>query len=232
MYREVWEEDRKNGEETASFSLIEVLNDADALFYGQWEGEAGKRALIRTGGVSKLYLVVNRMIIRTQISSIIMAAILVILVVSLMFRSLSAGLLSVVPLLLAILVNFGMMGFTGTRLDLATAIIASVAIGIGVDYAIHFLNRFHHVARRGRDFKAATAETISTSGRAIIFNMISVAAGFLVLCFSNFPPLQSAGWLIALTMLTSSLGALTLLPTLLNIFRPKFLNDPVKEVTL
>lgn len=232
MYREVWEEDRKNGEETASFSLIEVLNDTDALFYGQWEGEAGKRALIRTGGVSKLYLVVNRMIIRTQISSIVMAAILVILVVSLMFRSLSAGLLSVVPLLLAILVNFGMMGFTGTRLDLATAIIASVAIGIGVDYAIHFLNRFHHVARRGRDFKAATAETMSTAGRAIIFNMISVAAGFLVLCFSNFPPLQSAGWLIALTMLTSSLGALTLLPTLLNIFRPKFLNDPVKEVTL
>jgi hypothetical protein len=230
-YQEYWTEDRKSGEETSSFSLIEVLNDADALLYGQLKEKAGTAALVRTGGVSKLYLVVNRLIIRTQISSIIMAALLVVLVVSLMFRSLAAGLLSVVPLLLAIVVNFGMMGFTGTKLDLATAIIASVAIGIGVDYAIHFLSRFHHVMLSGGDFRTATTGTMITAGRAIIFNMISVAAGFLVLCFSNFPPLQSAGWLIALTMLTSSLGALTLLPTLLNICQPKFLNSPIKEVS-
>jgi len=229
-YREYWEEDRKSGEETASFSLIEVLNDADALLYGELAEKIGTAALVKTGGVSKLYLVVNRLIIRTQISSIIMAALLVVLVVSLMFRSPAAGLLSVVPLLLAILVNFGMMGLTGTKLDLATAIIASVAIGIGVDYAIHFLSRYHHFTLSGSDPKTATIGTMTTAGRAIIFNMISVAAGFLVLCFSNFPPLQSAGWLIALTMLTSSLGALTLLPTLLNICQPQFLNDPIKEV--
>ena len=229
-YQEYWTGDQISGDESSSFSLIEVLNDADAYLYGHMEQRAGKMALVRTGGVSKLYLVVNRLIVRTQISSIIMAAILVILVVSLMFRSLPAGLLSVVPLLLAIVVNFGMMGLTRTKLDLATAIIASVAIGIGVDYAIHFLSRFHHVMLSGGDFRAATTGTMITAGRAIIFNMISVAAGFLVLCFSNFPPLQSAGWLIALTMLTSALGALTLLPTFLNICQPKFLNRPIKEV--
>ncbi|GEM_PF-5909424 len=222
-YSELAGEDRASGEELASFSLIEPLNDLDGISYGELEGFAGKSAAVRAGGTSKLYLVVNKMIIDTQIKSIIMAVILVIIVVAMMFRSLAAGSMSVLPLVLTILVNFGIMGFTGTKLDLATAMIASVSIGIGVDYAIHFLTRYRRIFAETGDYSVAVEKTMLTSGRAIIYNMASVTAGFLVLCFSNFPPLQSAGWLIAVTMIVSSLGALTVLPTFLGIVKPGFL---------
>ncbi len=222
-YASLLAEDIDGGEELASFPLIEPLNELDGIAYAELEEYAGSAALVRAGGNSKLYLVVNDMIIDTQIKSIIMAVVLVILVVALMFRSAGAGLMSVLPLVLTILVNFGVMGFTGTKLNLATAMIASVSIGIGVDYAIHFLNRFKIVFNETGDYGTAIEQTMLTSGRAIIFNMVSVALGFLVLCFSNFPPLQDAGWLIALTMIVSSVGALTVLPTFLTIIKPRFL---------
>ncbi len=64
---------------------------------------------------------------------------------------------------------------------------------------------------------------MQTTGKAILFNASAVAAGFLVLCFSNFTTLKYIGGLVALTMLTSSAAALTVLPVLLNIFKPAFI---------
>ena len=124
----------------------------------------------------------------------------------------------------AILINFAVMGYFGIKLDISTAMVASVAIGIGIDYTIHFMSNYHYERLRTDDIETVSINTLRTTGKAIIFNAIAVASGFLVLMFSQFNPLMYLGMLIALTMLTSSIGAMTLLPVLLNIFKPGFIS--------
>jgi hypothetical protein len=131
----------------------------------------------------------------------------------------------------AILINFAVMGFFGIKLDISTAMVASVAIGIGIDYTIHFMSNYHYQRMQTDDIETVTVNTLRTTGRAITVNAFAVAAGFAVLLLSNFNPLMYLGMLIALTMFTSSLAAMTLLPVMLNIFKPKFISKPLKTMS-
>jgi predicted RND superfamily exporter protein len=155
--------------------------------------------------------------------SILVALVIVFAIIALSFRSPAAGLFGIIPLSVAIIVIFGFMGFVGFKLDIVTSLVASVAIGIGIDYSIHFLSRYHH-ERRGTDSQSqVTKKTLLSTGKAIIINAITVGAGFAVLVFSNFNPIAIAGFLVALTMITTSLAAMTVLPVLLNRLNPRFL---------
>lgn len=99
--------------------------------------------------------------------------------------------------------------------------VASFAIGIGVDYTIHFLAAYHkYILQKEKDFLYTA---FLSSGKAILFNAVSVGAGFAVLMLSKFNMLAELGFLISVIMITSSLGSLTILPTLLNLFKPKFI---------
>ncbi|MDY7029897.1 MAG: MMPL family transporter [Spirochaetota bacterium] len=169
------------------------------------------------------------LLIDAQTRSILISLSLVFLIVSINFRSLIAGLFGIVPMGFAILINFAVMGYFGIKLDISTAMVTSVAIGIGIDYTIHFMSNYHYERLRSSDIETVSINTLRTTGKAIIFNAVAVAAGFLVLIFSQFNPLMYLGMLIALTMLTSSLGAMTLLPVLLNIFQPRFISKKIKS---
>jgi len=169
------------------------------------------------------------LLIDAQTRSILISLSLVFLIVSINFRSLIAGLFGIVPMGFAILINFAVMGYFGIKLDISTAMVASVAIGIGIDYTIHFMSNYHYERLRSDDIETVSINTLRTTGKAITFNAFAVAAGFLVLIFSQFNPLMYLGMLIALTMFTSSLGAMTLLPVLLNIFRPRFISKKIKS---
>jgi hypothetical protein len=129
-----------------------------------------------------------------------------------------------IPLSLAILINFGIMGFAGINLDMVTSLISSIAIGIGVDYTIHFMNNYHHERLLSDDLQRVTFNTYMVSGKAILVNALSVALGFFVLCFSEFVVLRYIGLLVAVVMVTSSLTAMTVLPVLLNLIKPKFIS--------
>lgn len=216
---------QKNKSESLDFNSIEIVNALDSVIYNSLHDAVGTNAIIHPAGVAVLYVVVSKLIIDTQIYSIITSILIVLLINSLIFRSIAAGLTSIFPLTFTILVNFGVMGFTGTSLNMATSIIAAIAIGIGVDYAIHFLNRFLHEYRvhPDSDLSATMVRTMMTSGRAIIYNVLSVMFGFLVLCLSNFPLLRNVGWLLGLTMIVSGIGALTVLPAFLIVFKPRFI---------
>ncbi len=136
-------------------------------------------------------------------------------IVAVLMISLGAGLLSLIPLFVAVSGNFGVMGYAGAYLDMATVMIASLTVGIGVDYAVHFLHRYRNERRAGLPHGEALAETYRTSGRAIVVNALTLALGFLVMLLSRFGALNTFGWLFALTMVTSALGALLVLPSLL-----------------
>lgn len=165
---------------------------------------------------------VTNLITSSQIRSILISLIIVFIILAVYFKSLYAGIFGLIPLSLAILLNFGIMGFFGINLDIATAMVASIAIGIGIDYTIHFLSTYREKRQQFDSEKEAILATLSTTGKAIVFNALSVGLGFAVLLLSQFVPLNYLGALIAITMLSSSLASLTLLPVLILIFKPRF----------
>lgn len=179
---------------------------------------------VKTTGSGKMAASVNSLVISSQTNSIISSLLIVFAIIAISFRSWIAGLYGIITLIFSLLINFGVMGFFGIKLDMGTSMVASVAIGIGIDYTIHFLSRYKLESKNSSDPKVITQNTLLSAGKAILFNAFSVAAGFAVLMQSNFIPIENLGLLIALTMVTSSLGALTLLPAMIHVFKPKFMN--------
>jgi len=176
-------------------------------------------------GSPSLYIQLSKKLIASQLTSLGTSFGAVGAIVALLMLSLGAGLLSLIPLLVAVAGNFGVMGYVNAYLDMATVMIASLTVGIGVDYAVHFLSRYRNERGRGLDHASALRETFRTSGRAIVINALTLALGFLVMLFSRFGALNTFGWLMALTMVTSMLGALLVLPAVL-AFVPKWAYSP------
>ena len=104
------------------------------------------------------------------------------------------------PVAVATLLNFGLMGWFDVSLSVTTALLSSMGIGIGVDYAIHFVFRYRRGRLSGLTREETMHETLSTSGVAIFYNAMVVLAGFLVLATSEFPPNRSLGVLVSLNM--------------------------------
>ncbi len=200
-----------------------VAERVRAEIYDYSDNFPDKYKLTVTGNAT-MALEANNLIVNSQTKSIIISFIIVFLIVAISFKSIIAGFYGIIPLAFSLIINFGLMGHLGIRLDVGTAMVASIAIGIGVDYTIHFLHSYHSERLKENDLHLVTQRTLTTTGKAIIFNAISVAAGFLVLLFSNFYPLIYLGFLIAVTMFTSSIASLTILPLLLNLFKPKFIS--------
>ena len=151
----------------------------------------------------------------SQIVSLIIALILVMTLVSFMLRSFVKGMYASLPVIVTIGIIYGVMGYSGIPLNIATVLVASIAMGIGIDYSIHFFSYFNHSKAKGNSVAEAITESISVSGKAIIINFISVSLGFLTLIFSNLVPMIYFGIIIALSMLGAAMGALTLLPSIL-----------------
>lgn len=170
---------------------------------------------IELTGLPSVYVRMDKSLFDSQMSSLAIALVLLLVIVGLILRSFSRGLYATIPIISTIAILFGFMGYTGISLDVATVLVASVALGIGIDYSIHIITHFNHAMNKHKDIKEAMKETIMMSGKAIIINVLSVAAGFLVLLFSQMVPLQNFGLLVALSMFGSGAGALTLLPAVL-----------------
>ncbi len=150
-----------------------------------------------------------------QITSLGFALLVIFVVLSLMFLSAKVGFLSLLPNLLAILIFFGAMGWTGVTLNLGTSIIASIAIGIAVEDAIRYLARLSAEIQATHDQEQAIFQTIATVGKPIIYASAALGLGFLTLLFSNFVPIQKFGILTAITIAAAFVNDLVLLPALL-----------------
>src|SRR5690606_8241979 len=147
--------------------------------------------------------------------SLIMSIIIIIVLLSLMFRNIIVGLISSVPIIITALISFGIMGFMNIPLSTTTALLSSIAIGIGIDYAVHFLEQYRTNALKYTDKLKIAQITMAHSGKAIIFNAVVVIAGFLVLLFSVFPPNRELGALVSLNMFTSFVGTLSIMLVIL-----------------
>ena len=157
----------------------------------------------------------DKSLLKSQTGSLIIAIVIVFLLVSLMFWSVGRGVLATIPIIVTVAILYGLMGWTGIPLNVVTVLVASVAIGIGIDYSIHFISYYDHARKKNQPTPEAVEETMHVSGNGILINFLAVSAGFLVLAFSDFVPIIYFGILIALSMFGSSMGALTLLPAIL-----------------
>ncbi|HDM90504.1 MAG TPA: RND family transporter [candidate division WOR-3 bacterium] len=179
---------------------------------------------VKHSGLLPIYTKIHKNLLKSQIQSLILAFIIVTVLVALQLGSPIAGVLSTSPILLVVALNFGLMGLLGIPLDNATMMIASIAIGIGVDYSIHFVSRFKNELRKSQKEAIALHRTLETTGRAILLNAFTVGLGFLVLIFAALVPIRRFGWMIAFTMGTSALFAITFLPALILIWSKFFRN--------
>jgi uncharacterized protein len=186
-------------------------------------------AEIITTGFAMLAKEYNRIIVRSQIQSFILSFILCFLVTVWLFRSFKLGIYSMVPLIIPITLDFGIMGASGITLNAATATVASIDIGLGIDYCIHFLSRYRHEIRLDRSVDQAIDITLNTTGRAIIYNALAISAGFLVLVPSQFAVISQMGILVAVDMMTIAISALTFLPAIIKVFPPNLLKDASDE---
>ncbi|MCK5153442.1 MAG: RND family transporter [Spirochaetales bacterium] len=212
--------------------ILVQLNDAgailsnnackDAVLFAEEHFPEGYS--IDTTGTSKIMYILNNLITKSQTMSILISLSLVFFILCVTHKSLAGGLIGIIPIGFTVLINFGVMGIFGIRLDISTAMVAAVSIGIGIDYTIHYLSYYHYERLKTDNLETVAKNTLAGAGKAIIVNAISVAAGFLVLLFSKFNPLNYFGFLIAITMITSSTASLTLLPILLEMFKPKFIS--------
>ena len=183
---------------------------------------------IEATGAGEMEYTMTKMIVSSQVQSLLISLISVFIIITIAFGSGWAGIVGAVPLALAILLNYMVMGFAGINLDLVTSIIASVAVGVGIDYTIHFLSTYKEERAKTDNLEVVTRETFRKSGHGIVTNALAVGLGFLVLCFSKFVVLRYIGVLVAIVMFTSSYLAMTIIPGILNVFEPKFISKKSK----
>jgi predicted RND superfamily exporter protein len=165
-------------------------------------------------GMPSIYHNLDRSIMRSQITSLIIALVAIFLVLALLLKSFVAALKGMVPICFTLAVIFGFMGFTKMPLDIATVLVGSISIGIGIDYSIHFISRFRLELKKSGNIPTALSTTLKTTGKAIFINAVTVGGGFAVLLLANIVPLQRFGSLVTITMVASGFASLVLLPAI------------------
>ena len=167
-------------------------------------------------GLFVLLAYIIESLLRDQIVSFILAAIGIGGMMTIAFRSIRIGLISIIPNLFPIILVIGGMGWCGLPINIATAMIASVSMGLTVDSSIHYLSGYYRARSEGLSVFDALHRTHIGVGRAVVFANLALIAGFSVLTLSHFIPLVYFGILVSVAMIGGLLGNLVLLPLLIS----------------
>lgn len=181
------------------------------------------------GGIGPRVLALNEHTVHGKVLNIGIILIVIFTIATALLRAPFGGAYVVAPLVMALTVNLGLFCWFDVAFDIVGATIAAINVGIGADYAIYFLYRLREEYRRTGQIDVALAAAMETSGRAVLFVALAVSAGFAVTIPSEFYGLQLMGVFVPATMIVSCLTALTLLPSLVVLFRPRFIFVPADE---
>ena len=176
-------------------------------------------------GTFSLYNNLLQSLFKSQIKTITSVFIIIFILFLFIFRSASIALIAVLPNVIPSLLILGVMGLANIPLDIMTITIAAIAIGIGIDNAVHYISRFQNEVLKDGDYLSSMYRTHSTIGISMFYTAATVAIGFLVLILSHFTPSIYFGIFMAIAMLSAVIVNLTLLPKLLIIFKPKMNNQ-------
>ncbi len=171
-------------------------------------------------GILVLYNNMLQSLFRSQIVTIAAVFFGILFMFMVLFRSLSVALIALIPNMLAALVVLGGMGLTGIPLDMMTITIAAIAVGIGVDDAIHYIYRFRREFAIEKNYIKSMHNAHASIGRAMYYTSATIIVGFSVLALSQFIPSIYFGLLTGLAMFAAIISSLTLLPKLMLVFKP------------
>lgn len=174
------------------------------------------------GGAIGAQAAMNDVIVREKLRNMVQVGAMIFILSALVLRSVTGALLVLSPLLAAVTVNFGIMGWLGVWLSISTAAVSAMGMSIGADFGIYLVFRLREELRR-LPAEEAVRETLRTSGRAIFYVASAVALGYLVLLGAGFAAWTDLGLFTALIMSASALAVVTIVPSLVMVLRPKFL---------
>jgi len=157
------------------------------------------------------------LVVQSSVISIVMSVILIGLITSLFFKRIAWGMMAIIPLSVAVVINFGFMGLAGIHLSHVTALLASVIIGVGVDFAIHYISQYRRLSKISEK-NALTNDVIEDVGYPIILDSASNMS-FGALLFSAFIPVQYMGGLMVFAMISTSIGTLTFLAAMAELLK-------------
>lgn len=161
---------------------------------------------------------------RSHVVSVIISLVFVLLAAILLFRSVTAGVLAALPVVTSILGVYATMVIGGIDLGVGTSMFAAVAIGLGIDFAIHTIDRLKVLFKQAIPTRQElVAQLYASTGRALLFNYLALACGFGVLLISKVVPLNNFGTIVVLSVTISFIASLLLLPALVLVFKPSFL---------
>ena len=161
------------------------------------------------------------LLVGSSLRSLALSLVFVIIISWIFFRSFAWGLLAVIPLASAIVLNFGLMGWIGIELSHVTALLTSIIIGVGVDFAVHFIAQYRHFQSHGMAIDEISQAAIDDVGYPILLNVAAVSVGFSALLASFFVPMNFMGGLVIISMVSAAVGTLTILATVIHLFRRK-----------
>lgn len=207
--------------------VFQQVREADRLAQ---ELFAGTGVTATVTGSGRLFSTLDHYLVRSQISSFATAFVTVFAVIFLVFRSWRFGVLSIAPNLFPVLTVFGAMGWLDISLNVATVMVASVALGVVDDDTIHFISRYRKETRRGLSTDAAIEIATTQEGRAALTTAIVNCCAFGVLMLSEYRPSAWFGGLLALTMVVAFLSEVFILPATIKLFPRLFGADSVRRV--
>lgn len=177
---------------------------------------------IRVTGRAVFHVNTIEALVSGQLQSLCIAASVIALILFLVLKSFELGMLSLIPNLFPVIINFGLMGIFSIPLNTATALIAAVAIGIAVDDTIHFLTEYKKQIKKGCEVPEAIEIVVTEKGKAILLSSLILSIGFGTMITSSFVPTVHFGTLSAVIMVTAVFGDLVVLPSLICCFHSIF----------
>lgn len=160
--------------------------------------------------------------------ALLSSALVVLLLLMIDFRSIMWGIVGIMPLAFTIIVSYGALAWGGKEFNMPIEVISALSLGMAVDFAIHFIDRFRERYHSTGDFEAAISWTMAVPGVAILRNAVILLVGFLVLLFAPLTPYVNVGGFIAAIMLLGSLTTLFFLPALIKTFAQRLL-QPIQH---
>ena len=196
-------------------STEEIISIVDEI-----EEYVGNLKSVGSASVTGMAVVIRDLVylvVQSSVISIVMSVILIGLITSLFFKRIAWGMMAIIPLSVAVVINFGFMGLAGIHLSHVTALLASVIIGVGVDFAIHYISQYRRISKISEN-DALTNDVIEDVGYPIILDSASNMS-FGALLFSAFIPVQYMGGLMVFAMISTSIGTLTFLAAMAELLK-------------
>ena len=174
----------------------------------------------KLAGVLILFNNLLQSLFKSQILTLGLVMIGILAMFIVLFRNIKLALIGVVPNFIAAFFILGIIGLLGIPLDMMTITIAAITIGIAVDNSIHYIYRFKEEFKKIKNYEKTMNECHATVGVAILNTSITIVFGFSILVLSKFIPTIYFGLFTGLAMMLAMISVLTLLPSLILMFKP------------